>query len=312
MKFGITGGGYVGSMLIERLLKNDHEVVCIDNFHKGNCDHLFSFTRDPNFSFINGDINHLEDIQNFYSFGPDIIINTAAIVGFPSCKKHQVVAQATNSNSLSMLLKCRNIQLGDIPFITCSTDSIYGVNDKQCTENTSPNPQSLYGKTKVEAEELVKAEKNTVILRFSTGMGVSYVMRNNLLVNDLVYTSLLNGKIEIFEADVSRSFINVQDMGYALSYFGKKLYDHQLKHVVYNIGCDSLNYTKRQLAESIKRKVGCEVVYNDFDKDIDCRDYSISHKRQYDAGFKPRITMDSTIDSLIRTHSLIHWQKKYQ
>jgi len=198
-----------------------------------------------------------------------------------------------------------------LPLIMFSTDSCYGQNSEFCNEETPLNPQSLYAETKAEAEQAVLNENNTLILRYSTGMGVSHVMRVNLLVNDFVYSALKNGKLEVFEPEASRSFINVFDMARAARFFLELLIKKEHKHLIYNVGCDSLNYTKGQLAELISNKTGCKVT-NIPGKDTDCRDYKISHDRQYEAGFRPVISMEKTIEDLIRAVPIIEFQRKYQ
>lgn len=308
MKVGITGGGFVGSMIIADLLSDGYKVKCMDNFHKGNCDHLFPFImKYPNFEFQRGDINHEEDVKEFCK-DLDFIFNTAAIVGFPQCDKYQVLAKNTHTQGIKNLFKYRNKGTG---FLGFSTDSVYGINNDFCDESTEVNPQSLYGITKVEAEKIILDNENTLVIRYSTGMGLSYILRNNLLVNDLVYKAVTEKRLDIFEPDVSRSFLNTFDMSRAAIFFGQLLKSRQNKYQLYNVGCDSLNYTKRELAELIKEKTKCNITYIN-GKDPDCRDYKISHLRQYQAGFKPIITMSETIDTLIKSIPLIEWQKKYQ
>jgi nucleoside-diphosphate-sugar epimerase len=307
-KIGITGGGYIGSLIIENLLKEGYKVRCIDNAHKGNCDHLFTLINDyPNFEFQRGDINHPEDVKEFVK-GLDFIFNTAAIVGFPACKKHQVLAKATHIDAVKDLIRQKDINCGLIQF---STDSCYGINKDFCTEDTPLNPQSLYGETKALGEQIVKRDPNSIILRLSTGCGLSHVMRNNLLVNDLVYQAVTTKELKIFQPDASRSFINVKDISRAAIHFMKLLLNKENKYSLYNIGDDSMNYTKRELVDLISSKTGCSVEYVE-GSDPDCRDYKISHQRQYDAGFKAEITMEETIDTLIRAVPLIEWQMKYQ
>lgn len=308
MKIGITGGGYVGSILIEDLLKQGYSVRCLDNFSKGNCDHLFAHIKNYNgFEFQKGDINDQDDVIKFLN-GVDFIFNTAAIVGAPACDKNKILAKITHSAGVRNLLVNRGL---NCPLIQFSTDSCYGINSEFCNEDTELNPQSVYGKTKAYAEKIVLDFENTICLRFSTGMGVSNVMRCNLLVNDLTYKAVTEKKLELFEPDVSRSFINVKDMSLAAIHFMKLLVSGKSEHRIYNVGCDSLNYTKRELAEVISKKTNCDVKYID-GKDPDCRNYKISHDRQYETGFKPSVTMEETIETLIRAVSLIEWQRKYQ
>lgn len=66
MKILVTGGGgYVGNILCRNLLNLGHQVRCVDNFHKGNCDALFSLITNPNFEFMYGDITNIEDIKKW-------------------------------------------------------------------------------------------------------------------------------------------------------------------------------------------------------------------------------------------------------
>lgn len=305
---GITGGGYIGSLLAEDLLKMGEKVRCIDNFHKGDCDHLFSLVKDyPNFEFQHGDINHVEDVVKFVK-GVDRIFNTAAIVGTPACSKYQILAKETHLNGLKNVLAAKD---GECCFIQFSTDSCYGIAPSFCTEETPLNPQSLYGETKALAEQIVKRYPNHLIVRLSTACGISNVMRLNLLVNDLVYEAVTKGKIGVFEPNAGRSFINVKDISKACIFFMDLLYRKENKHTIYNIGQDSMNYTKGELTQLISKITGCEV-NNIEGKDPDCRDYKISHQRQYEAGFKPKITMEETIETLIKAVPLIEWQRKYQ
>jgi nucleoside-diphosphate-sugar epimerase len=304
----VTGGGYVGSVIIEKLLNRGDDVVCIDNLHKGNCDHLFPLLKDfKNFRFVKGDINHKEDVEEL-AYNSDIIFNTASIVGFPACKKHQVLAKETHTTGVLNLIE---EQKSNGVFVQFSTDSIYGMNDKFCDEYTEPNPQSLYGETKLIAEEIVSNYDNSLILRFSTGMGVSNVMRCNLLVNDLVYSAVTTGSISVFEPNVSRSFINVDDMAEAAIYFGDLALQDKNEYTLYNIGHDELNYTKGELAKVISDVTGCKVESMS-GKDADCRDYKISHQRQYEAGFVPKKTMVETIEDLERAVPLLSFEQKYQ
>jgi nucleoside-diphosphate-sugar epimerase len=309
MKIAVSGGGYVGSVILEDLLKQGYDVVCMDNFHKTNCDHLFRFIKDyKNFEFMCGDINHIEDVRRFTK-DASCILNTASIVGFPACEKYQVLAKTTHYDGIKNML---TLMPEDCGFIQFSTDSCYGFNDDFCTEETKLNPQSLYGETKAKAEELVLSRSNkSVVLRFSTGMGVSNVMRCNLLVNDLTYQAVKTKRLDVFEPKASRSFINVKDMSSAAIHFMNLLLSGHNRFRIYNVGHDELNYTKGELVELISKKTGCSFTFTE-GKDPDCRNYKISHQRQYESGFTPSITMEETIEDLIRAIPLIEWQKKYQ
>jgi len=312
MKYLVTGGGgFLGNVLCLQILNDGHEVVCMDNFFKGHCDAIIPLTENRNFQFLEGDIAQFDHCYEAVE-GVDAIVNLAAIVGFPMCKKYPVLAEATNIQGVKNLLKARDLVCGDATFITASTDSVYGSNSDTCTEETVPNPVSLYGETKLEAEYITLSHENTLVIRYATGMGVSPCMRVNLLVNDFVEQALSNNVLTIFQPDMQRAFVNVKDMGRAMLYFTNLLKRNKNTYDVYNIGDDRLNWTKRQLAEYVKERTGCFVDYIDFAEDSDCRNYVISHDRMTEDGFKCGYSMEETLDELIKTMPVLKSESKYQ
>ena len=89
------------------------------------------------------------------------------------------------------------------------TNSGYGIGQKGifCTEDTPLNPISLYGKTKVKAEEYVLEREQSISFRLATVFGVSPRMRTDLLVNDFVYRAIKDRTIVIFEGHFKRNYI---------------------------------------------------------------------------------------------------------
>ena len=85
--------------------------------------------------------------------------------------------------------------------IYLTTNSGYGVGEKNkyCDENSPLRPISLYGKTKCEAEDIVRSKsKNYVCFRLATVFGYSYRMRSDLLVNNFVQTAIKKGKLTLY------------------------------------------------------------------------------------------------------------------
>jgi nucleoside-diphosphate-sugar epimerase len=302
-KILVTGAaGFVGTILCEELLKRDYKVLALDNFYKANHDSLLHLVENDNFSFIHADINNPSYYKHLSNI--DGIVHLAGIVGFPACKKSPFLSNLVNVNGTSELLEIRRIYFSsEIPFVFASTGSVYGKISETCTENTLPNPQSIYGVHKLRAEELVREEQNTISYRFATAFGVSSSYRVNLLVNDLVTQAVNNGVLSIFQADFRRTFIHVRDMARAFM-FALENY-HQMEYNVYNCGNQNLNWTKRQLAEYIKSKTGCEVFYADFRKDEDQRDYEVCYDRLTNEGFNTSISMEEGIDQLIKATPLL-------
>lgn len=310
MRILVTGaGGYLGNVLCRQIIRNyGHHVVAVDNFYKGHCDELISLCNNKNFEFHYSNILHHERMKKLMS-NVDAIINLAAVVGFPACDADPSNAEWVNYIAIKELL---NNRPNNIPFITCSTDSVFGIVESSCDENTVPNPQTLYGKTKLAGEKVALSYENTIALRFATGMGVSPRMRANLLVNDLVYQAVTNKSLTIFEPDVYRTFINVKDMAAALMFFLYMILNGRNKYNLYCVGSDDLNFTKRQLAEKVKERTGCHVVYHEFDKDKDCRNYRPNHERLNETGFLCNWSLDNTLDELIKIVPLLRTRNPYQ
>jgi nucleoside-diphosphate-sugar epimerase len=294
-KFLLTGAGYVGSAIINAH-KYGNQIKVLDNGYKP-LDHLGLLLKD--ISFYSGDICNEDDVARAME-GVDFIIHTAAIVGFPECKEKPELAEKVNIKGTETLLKVRDRLYSKTPprFVYCSTGSVYGKLEETCTEDSPCNPLSLYGITKLKAENLVSSVENSVSLRFATGCGISPKMRFNTLVNELCYDAFYDGELVIAEPDAKRTFIDVYDMAHCLMVAGMNWSDHIGK--VYNAGSDELNLTKKQIAEIIKDKTGCEVKYDDFIIDMDKRDYSVNYSKfKRDFGTGPQYSIDNIVDNLL-------------
>ncbi|MFA7230879.1 MAG: NAD-dependent epimerase/dehydratase, partial [Victivallaceae bacterium] len=187
-KILITGGaGYLGSVLTPELLKQGHKVTVLDSFMYGQ-NSLAECCRQKNFNVVRGDCRDKATIARLAA-DKDIIIPLAALVGAPLCDRDQIGAVTINRDAIETLSETiSNAQRIVIPI----TNSGYGVGEKGkfCTEQTPMRPISLYGKVKVEAEEIALQRENTVSLRLATVFGMSSRMRLDLLVNDFVYRAV--------------------------------------------------------------------------------------------------------------------------
>jgi len=307
MKILVTGGGgYVGNILCRDLLSKGHEVRCVDNFHKGQCDALMSLMVNPPFEFMYGDVTNVKHVENMLD-GIDGVIHLAAIVGFPACLKQPALATSVNIDGTQNLLEQRD---PNIPFVFASTGSVYGKVDGICTEDSPLNAVSLYGETKKAAEREVSNRHNTVSFRFATGFGVSPCMRVNLLVNDFVLNAYSQKCLNVFQADFRRTFVHVRDMSRAFIFGLENV--GILNHKVYNVGDNDLNWTKRELAEYIGEKTGASINYAETGEDLDKRDYSVDYSRLNDEGFKCKVSMEQGIDELVKTVPLLQIRHQYQ
>ena len=294
----ITGGaGYIGSMLSTKLLSLGHKVTIVDllKYDKGSLNHLYF---NKNFELICDDVRKKSLMKRLVK-KHDFIIPLAALVGAPLCEKFKKDAVSTNLGTIKTLCE---ITTKKNKVIYLTTNSGYGIGEKgkYCDENSPLNPISLYGRTKCDAEDLVRAKiKNHVCFRLATVFGHSYRMRSDLLVNNFVNTTIKKKKLTLFEPHFRRNFIHVRDVVNAIIFTMKNF--NKLKNDVYNLGLSSANISKIMLAKRIQKqykKLKIKIVTNR--KDPDKRDYFVSNKKIEKKGFKATITLDEGISELIQ------------
>lgn len=310
MKILVTGGaGYVGTVLCKQLVSAGHEVRCMDNFHKGSCDSIIPLVKKKSFEFINGDVTNLEDCRKALD-GVEGVVHLAALVGFPACKKQQTLAREVNVKGTENIVRLSKDENTSLVF--ASTGSVYGAVEGVCTEESPTNTNTIYGLTKLEAEQAVSEHPKHLILRFATGFGVSPCMRVNLLVNDFVNKAVHEGCLVLFQSGFRRTFIHVYDMARSFCFGLDRLSKGQLSHKIYNVGCNSLNCTKQELANMIKEKTGCYVHNAEIGKDLDNRDYEVSYNKWEKEGFRVTYSLEEGIDELIEVSKVLSPENKYQ
>ena len=295
-KILITGGaGYIGSMLVTKLIEKGYRVTVIDSlqFSKNSLNHLFAH---KNFKFIYGDVRNKNLIKKNIK-KHNIIIPLAALVGAPLCEKYKKEAKEVNFGSIKYMLK---IVSKKQKIIFPTTNSGYGIGQKEkyCDENSPLNPISFYGQTKAEAEKIVLEFENSICFRLATIFGYSYRMRTDLLVNNFVYNALKFKKLKLYEPHFRRNYIHIIDVVRAFIFAIKNF--NKLKSNTYNLGLSSANLTKLMLAKKIKKQfkeVKISVIRNR--KDPDQRDYFVSNKKIEKKGFKPIISLEEGIAELL-------------
>jgi len=296
-KILITGGaGYIGSKLTTKLLDLNYEVTVVDilKFSSKSLNHLFNY---KNFTFIKGDVRNKKLMKSLIRKN-EFIIPLAALVGAPLCEKNKKEATSVNLGSIKYLTKAMN-KSNKLIYLT--TNSGYGVGKKNkfCDESSPLNPISLYGRTKVEAENAAMKYKNVICFRLATVFGYSFRMRSDLLVNNFVYRSLKDKKLVLFEPHFRRNYIHVNDVVDAVVFSIKNF--NRLKSNIYNLGLSSANLTKYMLAKKIKSQLKylkIRIIKNK--KDPDQRDYYVSNKKIERKGFKAKTSIEDGIKELIK------------
>ena len=298
----VTGGaGYLGSILCSHLLERGFRVTVLDNLSLGE-QNLFHLCAEPRFVFVNGDVRDEQLIRRL-SCEADILIPLAAIVGAPACDRDPALAQSVNLDAVRMLLRGLSPrQLVVYP----TTNSGYGTKsgESYCTEDTPLEPISLYGRTKVEAEDAVLQRPNSITFRLATVFGTSPRMRLDLLVNHFVYEAVTRRAIVLFEKDFKRNFVHIRDVA--------DCFLHAIAHAdrmigrPYNVGLDSANLSKEELANQIRKHVrDLTILVAELGKDPDKRNYIVSSQRLANEGFVARRSLDDGIQELIKGYQLL-------
>tara|TARA_R100001082_G_scaffold63500_1_gene35651 strand:+ start:174 stop:1100 length:927 start_codon:yes stop_codon:yes gene_type:complete len=308
MNILITGGaGYIGSELTQYLLNDGHEVVVYDNLMYDPSS-LLRYTNHENFSFVKADVRN-RDLLSQYLKKADIVLPLAALVGFPLCRDNPRDAKEINYEINQWIADNKS---QDQRIIYPCTNSGYGTGaDGVCTEESPLNPISLYGVTKVDAETAYREKENCVTFRLATVFGPSSRMRTDLLVNNFVLKTLREKILVLYECEFMRNYVHIHDVCTAFKF----VIDNwdKCKNETYNVGNDSLNMNKLQLAQKISEHLPLEIMKAEFTKDLDKRDYIVSSQKIYERGYKCEFDLDVGIQQLIKAYSIIEspWYANY-
>jgi nucleoside-diphosphate-sugar epimerase len=299
----VTGGlGYLGSIVCEHLLDAGFVVTAFDNVMYGTAQQgLYHLCANPNFHFIKGDVRD-ERLMKTALARADVVIHLAAIVGASACDRDPLLARSVNVDAVALLNRLRRPgQLVIFP----NTNSGYGTTggESYCTEDSPLQPISLYGRTKVEAEEIVLHKPNSIALRLATVFGMSPRLRLDLLVNHFVYAAFKDGYLVIFEQDFKRNFVHIRDvadcMVHCIGNAGR------MSGRPYNVGLDSANLSKGELALRIKEYVPRFYIhFAQIGEDPDKRNYVVSSQRLRDAGFEAKRSLDDGIRELLKGYAM--------
>lgn len=295
----VTGGaGYVGAVLVPKLLKAGHFVKVIDLYLYGT-DVLDAVKGHPNLRQIQGDIRDTDLLEKEIP-GTDAIIHLACISNDPSYELNPNLSKTINYDAFMPLVaiaKKNKVQR----FIFASSSSVYGVKETDnVTEDLDLEPLTDYSKYKALCEEHLLKEQikdfTVLILRPATVCGYSPRLRLDLTVNILTNHAITNNRIKVFGGGQKRPNIHIEDV--------TDLYVESLRYPkekiagkIFNAGYE--NHTVRQIADLVKENLarpGIEIVVEPTN---DNRSYHISSEKiQRELGFKPRHTIAGAVRDL--------------
>jgi nucleoside-diphosphate-sugar epimerase len=302
----VTGGaGYVGSVLVPKLLAVGYRVKVLDLYLYGE-EGLAAVRSHPCLEEINGDIRN-ENILSETLGGCDAVIHLACISNDPSFELDPVLSRSINYDAFGPLVEISK-EMGVKRFIYASTCSVYGMSEaKEVTEDHPLVPMTDYNKYKGLCEPiLLEAEQpgfTAVVIRPATVCGYSPRQRLDLTVNILTNHAYHLNRITIFGGRQMRPSIHIEDVT-DLYLLLLALPEEQIAGKIYNAGYE--NHTVAELADRVQKVMeeefpergGVEKITVPSD---DRRSYRISSEKiKRELRFFPRHTIEDAVRDLVR------------
>jgi nucleoside-diphosphate-sugar epimerase len=293
----VGGAGYIGSLLVRKLLEQGRKVRVLDSLVYGDAA-LQGVLSHPRLEMHVGDCRNIRDVVASME-NVESVIHLAAIVGDPACEQDRRTALEINYAATRMMIEIAKGR-GVKRFLFASSCSVYGASEVEVDENSATNPISVYAQTKVDSElALLQAGTETfspTILRFATVFGLSHRPRFDLVVNLLAAKAWQDGVITVYNGQQWRPFIHVRDIVEAIL---------RVLHApvglvageVLNVGDSRLNHTLSDVADRIGAIFpDTQVEHVD---NVDRRNYRVSFdKIRNRLSFQARYTLDDGIREL--------------
>ena len=291
MKILVTGAcGYVGNVLTQALIKNDHHVIAVDTQWFGN-----KLEDNPRLQVFKGDIR---DVDSLPLEGVETIIHLANIANDPSVDLNPTLSWEVNVLASQQLTE-KAIDLGVKHIIFASSGSVYGVKEEEkVTEDLSLVPISVYNKTKMVSERIFLSYKDNITIhciRPATVCGFSPRMRLDLSVNMLTMQALKNKKITVFGGNQTRPNIHISDMVRVYEHFLSKT---DIPSGIYNAGFENISIL--EIAELISKKIPSKIIITESN---DPRSYRLSSDKLLATGFEQSCSVESAIEEIIEKYS---------
>ncbi len=251
----VTGGaGYVGSVLIEKLLADGSRVRVLDPLMYGlsPLSSLSALLHGPNVELVIGDCRDSRVVSQACR-GVDAVVHLAAIVGDEACAVNAGESLEINFEPIHMLARVAR-ENGVKRFLFASSCSVYGARDDLADETSELRPVSLYAQMKADAEAVLMNSASESfhpsVLRLATVFGLSYRPRFDLVVNLLSAQACAEGAITIYNGQSWRPFIHVGDVAAGfLAVLNAEAC--RVSSQVFNLGDSRLNFTLSQLGGKI-------------------------------------------------------------
>ena len=301
MRILVTGGaGFIGSHLCERLVKDGHTVIAIDNFSTGQASNLKGLVNSTKFTLVEGSILDLETLNPLIS-NSDYVFHLAAAVGVFNIVKNPLASLLTNIRGTENVLE--SSYEANTPVFLTSSSEVYGKNIsdslKESDDRILGSPVTLrwsYSEAKAIDESLayayfIEKQLETRIVRFFNTVGPRQLGAYGMVVPRFVKSALNDEPITIYgDGNQTRCFAHVYDVidaviatAFAESTIGK----------VINIG-NNFEISINDLAKKIIAQTGSksEIVY-------------VPYEEAYGNGFED---MERRVPNINLIKQLVGWK----
>ena len=296
----VTGGaGYVGAVLVPKLLAVGYRVKVLDLYIYGD-NVLSSVKGHPGLTEIKGDMRDVALLERIMP-GVDAVIHLACISNDPSFELNPELGKSINYDAfipLVQISKKNKVKR----FIYASSSSVYGVKEvENVTEDMERVPLTDYSKYKALCEDYLLPEQTdnftVLVLRPATVCGYSPRQRMDLTVNILTNHGYHNRKIKVFGGTQKRPNIHIEDI--------TDLYVKCLKYPkekiagrIFNAGYE--NHTVSDIARMVKDVIGDPDIAIVTEPTDDNRSYHVSSEKiKRELGFIPAHTIENAVRDLV-------------
>ncbi|MHB8545727.1 MAG: NAD-dependent epimerase/dehydratase family protein [Nitrosotalea sp.] len=305
MKVLVTGGaGFIGTNLVNKLAKENHEIVIFDNLSTGRNENLTQLQRYANVKFHPGDIRNISDLDKVFQNKFDVVFHLSAVVGVSNYMSDPLKVVDVNIMGTKNILEFSIKQ--DAKFIFMSTSEIYGKNPKvpwkEEDDRVLGNPQISrwsYSTSKAVCEHMISAlakekKMRSVILRYFNIYGPW--QNNNFVVSRTIYNSMNGVKPTVYDSgNQTRCFTFVED---AMSGTLKAAFDDSINGEVFNIG----NPVETPVKEAVK------IILEETQRSVNFIDY-VKTSEKFGTSYED---IERRIPDVSKAKKLLNWEAKTQ
>jgi nucleoside-diphosphate-sugar epimerase len=305
----VTGGaGFIGSHIVDRLLKEGFKVRVLDNLSTGEKKNLAQHKNKKTFQFIEGDIRNLELVKRAVR-GVDAVIHEAALVSVTRSVENPLLSNEINVTGTLNLLKA-SADAHVKRFVLASSCAVYGDTETLPNhEKLAPKPLSPYAVDKLAAENYAKVFYDvygleTVSLRYFNVYGPRQKYGPYSGVISIFINCLLENKFPTIYGggEQTRDFVNVEDVVEANML---ALARREAVGEVFNISTGE-PITINKITETLQKIMGKSLL-----KPVHAepRPGDIKHsygditKARRNLGYKPKVQLEKGLSELVKSYS---------